>query len=353
MARQLRLDAPGLTHHITARGNERKKIFRDAEDCIAFLELLGEAGRRYGWIVHHFMLVVNHYHLVLETPRATLSAGMQWLNAKYAQRFNRRYRRSGHLFQGRFHSFLIDSEEYLLEVMRYVALNPVRARMVARPEEYRWSSYAATAGFETGPEWLATAPVLSRLHRDRPEAQRIYRDFVNEKIGDDSSIWDKVVDQIYLGGEAWISKVRQLVESKPRSDDHPRVQRAPGRPSLQKIITAVAEAFEIEAAGVQEGRGGAARMLAAWLGRYEGESRLRSIAATLRLRSSGYVSDLIAACERELARDGLLRSILDRCLALLRDSPGMRERQPATVPLYWPVLPLPTQIREKPPPYYA
>jgi putative transposase len=282
MARQLRLDQAGLTHHITARGNERRKIFRNDADCLMFLELLGEAVRRFGWVLQSYVLMVNHYHLVLTTPEATLSAGMQWLNGKYAQWFNKRHRRSGHLFQGRFHSFLIDSEEYLLEVVRYVELNPVRARMVARPEEYCWSSYAATAGYDAAPEWLAVDSVLSRIRSDRDDAQRIYRQYVCEKIDDTSSIWETVAHQIYLGREEWIKKIRAIVESKPRSDAHPQAQRSVGRAPLQRIVETVAGVFAIDSSDLRHGRGGAPRMITAWLARYEGDSRLRSIAATLR-----------------------------------------------------------------------
>jgi putative transposase len=350
MARQLRLDSPGLTHHITSRGNEQKKIFRDDDDCLMFLELLAEAVRRFGWVLHTYVLMVNHYHLVLETPRATLSDGMQWLNGRYAQWFNKRYRRSGHLFQGRFHSFLIDSEEYLNQVVRYVALNPVRVRMVARPEDYRWSGYGAIAGFETVPEWLAADVVLSRIREDRAAAQRIFREFVNEKIGDRTSIWDQVVGQIYLGRQEWVERMRGLVESKPRSDDHPRAQRAIGRASLNKVVESVAAVFDVSRDAIRHGRGGAPRMIAAWLARYEGESRLRSIAATLRLRSSGHISSLVAACERELARDGVLRSIVDRCLGLLRSDPADRSGEHGHgPPPWWPALPLPDVIRDGPP----
>ena len=133
MARPLRLEYPGAVWHITARGNERKNIFRSDADRRLLLELLGDAVRRYGWIVHTYVLMSNHYHFLIETPRPTLSRGMQWLNGKYAQRFNKRHDRVGHLFQGRFKGFLIENSEYLNEVLRYVVLNPVRAGLVARP----------------------------------------------------------------------------------------------------------------------------------------------------------------------------------------------------------------------------
>src|SRR5215213_10285052 len=141
MARPLRIDVPGALHHVTSRGNERRPIFRSNRDREAFLQLLAEAVKRFGWSVTAWVLMTNHFHLVIQTPEANLSRGMQWLNGSYADWFNRRHERSGHLFQGRFKSFLIDQETYFDEVLRYVVLNPVRANMVGGPEEYRWSSY--------------------------------------------------------------------------------------------------------------------------------------------------------------------------------------------------------------------
>ena len=128
-----------------SRGNNRGDVFLADDDRLVFLALLAESVRRYRWIIHEFVLMTNHYHLVLEMPEMTLSRGMKWLNQKYAQWFNRRHDRVGHLFQGRFKSILVQKETHLLELLRYVALNPVRAKMVARPEEYRWSSYRAKA----------------------------------------------------------------------------------------------------------------------------------------------------------------------------------------------------------------
>jgi putative transposase len=148
MARQLRLDFAGAVHHVTTRGNERRSIFHSNEDRRMFLQLLGVAAKRFQWIVAAYVLMTNHFHLLIETPEPNLSRGMQWLAGAYAMWFNRRHGRSGHLFQGRFHSFLVDRDEYFAEVLRYVVLNPVRAKLVAHPADYRWSSYRATAGLE-------------------------------------------------------------------------------------------------------------------------------------------------------------------------------------------------------------
>ena len=160
MARPLRIEFSGAVYHVTSRGNECRAIFRSDRDRKTFLRLLGETARRFRWSVTAYVLMTNHFHLVVQTPEPNLSRGMQWLNGRYAGWFNDVHHRAGHLFQGRFHSFLIEKETYLAEVLRYVVLNPVRARMVDRPEQYRWSSYRATAGLESAPDWLDRTAAL-------------------------------------------------------------------------------------------------------------------------------------------------------------------------------------------------
>ena len=317
MARPMRLDFAGATHHITARGNGRKNIFRTDRDRRRFLELLAEAVRRFGWLITAWVLMSNHIHLVAETPEPTLSAGMQWLLGTYSQWFNKKHGRSGHLLGGRFHSFLIDKDAYLSEVLRYVVLNPVRAKMVERPELYRWSSYRATAGLQAAPSWLALDRVRP-LFVDVPDWQTNYALYVAEKIGSGDRLWDQVRHGIFLGTDLWLQKMRKIVESKPRSSDHPRTQRIVGRPHMPRVIATVARVAKVSPAAIQKGHGGSLRMLAAWLGWYEGWHRLTMIAAALRVRSSGRVSDLIESCERRLRSDTRLNEILDLALPLLR-----------------------------------
>ena len=318
MARPLRIEFPGALYHVTSRGNERRPIFRTNRDRNAFLEFLGAATRRFGWSVAAYVLMTNHFHLVLQTPDPNLSRGMQWLNGKYAGWFNRRHKRSGHLFQGRFHSLLIDKEAYLAEVLRYVVLNPVRAAMVAQPGDYRWSSYRATAGLEEAPAWLDRDAALAMFGPDDARAQNEYRRFVQAKVGCDERLWDKVDNGIYLGSGEWLKNMRKVVESKPRSTDHPRLQRAAGRPTMAEVIDAIGRAAEAAPAEVRRRQGGALRRLAAWLGWNEGWLTLRSIAASLRLRSEGHISNLIRRCERELGCDRTLLGWLDASLAMLR-----------------------------------
>jgi REP element-mobilizing transposase RayT len=339
MARPLRIEHPGALWHVTNRGNAGENIFRSDEDRLAFLDLLGEAVRRYGWVVTTYTLLDNHFHLVFETPDPTLSRGMQWLQGKYAQWFNKRHRRTGHLFQGRFKAFLVEKETYLLEVLRYVVLNPVRAGMVQRPEDYRWSSYRAIAGMGQAPPWLAVDHVLHQFAPDHAIAQEYYRAFVTEKIGDPRSPWEGLIGRIYLGSESWLETIKERIESKPRSDDHPREQRLICRPEMAKIIPAVAEVLAVTENEIRNGHGGMARGLAAWLGCYEGILTRRAIAASLRLRSQGRVSDLIRTCDGALDQQPELRAAVDRCCDLLRRSPsGARNIASSSVPQRIPAI---------------
>jgi putative transposase len=247
---------------------------------------------------------------------------MHWLNGRYAGWYNRTHRRSGHLFQGRFHAFLIhaflnNEEAYLAEVLRYVVLNPVRAGMAARPEAYRWSSYRATGGFEKAPEWLDVATVLALFERQSPSTEACYRDFVLAKVESQERLWDKVINGIYLGTEAWAKQMRKRVESKPRSTDHPTPQRAVGRPKMAAIVAAVAKGSGEKASAIRAAGGGRLGRLVSWIGWHEGLVTLRSIAAYLRLRSEGYISAPIQRCERELPHDPALESWLDAALAVL------------------------------------
>ena len=144
MARPLRIEFPGALYHVTARGNARAPIFLEDADRQLLLATLGDANERHGWLCHAYCLMPNHYHLLLGTPDANLSRGMRQLNGLYTQRFNRRHDRVGHVFQGRFKGILVEREAHLLELARYIVLNPVRAGIVACAEAYRWSSLRAT-----------------------------------------------------------------------------------------------------------------------------------------------------------------------------------------------------------------
>ena len=154
MARPLRLEFPGALYHLTSRGDGQEAIYRDDEDRGTCLEVLANTVRRFHWRAHAYCLMGNHYHLLVETEDPNLAQGMRHFNGVYTQRFNRRHGRSGHVFQGRYHAVLVQKDSYLLELARYIVLNPVRANMVRSPRDWPWSSYRATAGLIAAPDWL-------------------------------------------------------------------------------------------------------------------------------------------------------------------------------------------------------
>jgi REP-associated tyrosine transposase len=180
MPRPHRLGAAGATYHVTARGNRRQDIFREAEDYLRFLSLLDDLAERRGWRGYGYCLLSNHYHLVFETPKPDLSEGMQWLNGRFAQAFNHRHGQDGHLFQGRFHSVLVESDWHLLELSRYLALNPVKAGLCRHPRHWRWGSYAAVAGREAPRTFIAPRRILDLFGQAPRAARARFEEFVND-----------------------------------------------------------------------------------------------------------------------------------------------------------------------------
>ena len=237
MARPLRVEFEGAVYHITSRGNAGQEIFADDRDRFRFLDILRDVVDRFGWLCHAYCLMPNHYHLLVETPRANLSRGMRHLNGVYTQAFNRRHKRTGHIFQGRFKSILIQKETYLLEVARYVALNPVRARMVKHPRQWKWSSYRATAGEISAPGFLSTEWLLGQLHSRPDQAHRAYRQFVGDGI--DTRVWDRLIGRAVLGSEGFCSRMKPLLVDAVRSKEIPRVERMLARPSLQELFEGI------------------------------------------------------------------------------------------------------------------
>jgi REP-associated tyrosine transposase len=180
MPRPHRLQIAGGTYHLTSRGNRRQRIFLDDHDRRTFLGILAAVVGRRGWRCSAYCLMPNHYHLLVETPEPDISSGMQDLNSRYAAGFNWRYGLTGHLFQGRFHSILVEQEEHFLELARYLMLNPVRAGLCARPDEWRWSSYGATLGTDAKPPFLTLEPLLGRFGSTSANARFRFAAFVDD-----------------------------------------------------------------------------------------------------------------------------------------------------------------------------
>ncbi len=235
MARPLRLEFAGELYHVTSRGHRREAIFEDDVDRWQFLSVLADGVADFNWVFHAYCLMSNHCHLLIETPDGNLSKGMRQLNGVFTQTSNRRHRRSGHLFQGRFKAILVDADSYLLKLARYVVLNPVRAGMVREPGKWPWDSYRAMVGDEPSPDWLATDGLLGAFAKRRSDARRRYIRFVTEGKGVDS-IWLHLNNQVFLGDDAFVPK---SLRRKRVSDDVSvsKAQRRPPPPSLESIAT--------------------------------------------------------------------------------------------------------------------
>src|SRR5512135_1465935 len=205
MSRPLRLEFPGALYHVTARGDRREPIFDDDQDRNELLLVLGQALKRFDATCLAYCLMPNHYHFVFETRRANLSRLMRHVNGVYTQRYNRRHHKVGHLFQGRFKAILVDRDAYLLEVCRYVDLNPVRAQLTKRPQNWAWSSYCAHVGLVQRPPWLDSAALLRQLAPAKAAGSRRYAEFVAQGRG--IRLWEQALSgQIYLGDECFVAR---------------------------------------------------------------------------------------------------------------------------------------------------
>jgi REP element-mobilizing transposase RayT len=231
MARPLRLEFSGAVYHLTSRGNARQKIFFNDADRELFVETLAHVISRYGWICHAYCLMANHYHLLIETPKPNLSLGMRQLNGIFTQSFNRCHKRVGHLFQGRFKAILVERDAYLLELCRYIVLNPLRVKGGTRMDAWKWSSHRATAGLARVPSFLSTDWLLGQFGKNRGAAQKRYREFVREGI--ENRPWDELKGQIYLGSEDFI--VRHSAKNQELKEI-PRAQRKAVKPTLDKLF---------------------------------------------------------------------------------------------------------------------
>ncbi len=234
MARPLRLEFAGALYHVTARGDRREDIYEDDEDRELFLSVLAQVVQRFNWLVYAYCLMSNHYHLVIETPDGNLSQGMRQLNGVFTQKTNQRHQRVGHLFQGRYKAILVQKEAYLLEVARYVVLNPVRAGMVRRAGDWPWSSYRSTAGASTRPEWLTADWLLTRFGGNRTSATQAYAAFVLDGAGQ-ASMWDNLKNQIFLGSDAFVDDMQLRIEQRESLQEIPRRQRAGRARSLSEF----------------------------------------------------------------------------------------------------------------------
>jgi REP element-mobilizing transposase RayT len=206
MARQWRIEYEGAFYHVLSRGIEQRDIFYDDADRHNFLDILGRMSERFDIDMYAYVLMNNHYHLLIKTNASNLSRSMQWLGTTYTTRFNRRRGRRGHLFQGRFKSIIIENDAYLIQLSYYIHRNPLRAGLVKRLAGYRWSSYPAYAYGKAQPSWLDTDFLLSQFNvRDKHKA---YREKVQEYAREEKGIWEDVRHGLIFGSGEFVDRIK-------------------------------------------------------------------------------------------------------------------------------------------------
>ena len=244
MARPLRVEYAGAFYHVINRGNAGEDLFKSRADRETFLEYTEKAVNRFAIKIHTYCLMTNHYHVLVETPHPNLSKAIQWINVSYATYFNRKHQRVGHLFQGRFKSILVEADEYLEQLSRYIHLNPVRAKMVESPGEFRWSSYPAFIGKVRAPAWLETEWLLSQFGKTEAEAVENYKDFVEKP---DIETLDNpakgLIGGFILGTPDFVNWVKKNLFSRPDDKEIPQLRQLKPTVTVETIVEAVCQEF--------------------------------------------------------------------------------------------------------------
>lgn len=300
MARPLRIEFAGAVYHVMSRGNAQQEIVLDDADREKRLDWLRRTVETYGWRLHAFVLMWNHDHLFLETPEPNLSAGMQYLNGSYTSYFNRRHRRCGHLFQGRFKAHLIDQDGYFLEVSRYIHLNPVRAELVAHPEQYPWSSYRGYQRANRTIPWVTYDRVLGEFDTASSLARHAYTRFVRAGIEEPpSSPFRAALQGVVLGSDKFVARVRRLLDDRPPDRSVPQQEQIRSRPSLEEIVRVVGEHFGQDTARWSPGRRSddASRAVAAYLARRRFGYPAGTVAEALGYRSASSIPRAVTRVE--------------------------------------------------------
>jgi putative transposase len=240
MSRPLRIEYLGAFYHVMSRGNEKQAIYRNRDDRKKFLDYLETATTRYAASIHCYCLMDNHYHLLIETPEGNLAQIMRHINGAYTSYFNTRHHRIGHLFQGRYHSILVDADAYFLPLSRYIHLNPVKEGLISDPAQYEWSSYRAYLDLQDAAKWLRTDFLLAILGHDR-DVQSRYRNYVEN---DDKSFEELYAKSLHsmtiLGRKEFVEEISdELLIKRSCSRDLPTVRKLRGRPEIHRVFKVV------------------------------------------------------------------------------------------------------------------
>src|SRR6266446_7182134 len=308
MARPIRIEFEGAVYHVTARGNERRAIFRSDDDRALFFATLEECVKENGLALHAWRLMPNHYHLIIEIPLGNLSRAIGWLQTTYTVRFNRRHARTGHLFQGRFKAQVVDADAYSMELVRYIHLNPVRPRNKSalnspedwmRLEAFAWSSHRDYAGIRKPPGWRSIA-WLSFFGKGRRAATREYVRFM--KLSFEKPIespWKQLRGGLVLGGQELWNRVAGMISGKPGSDELHWTRREGRNPAVTARVRRLPDQEEDD-------------RLKIWLRVRLGYERKVDVAREYGYRDGSAVLQILKRLEEKAKKDRDLKAKLSR-----------------------------------------
>jgi len=311
MSRPLRLEYEGAFYHIISRGNARENIFDEEDDFNSFLELLGKEIKQQNWQCYGYCLMNNHYHLLIETPESNLVRGMRRLNGTYSQYFNLINKKVGHVFQGRYKSIIVDKDSYLLELNRYIVLNPYRAGMEKSIGEWKWSSYRVTIGGESRPEWFNKDLIISHFSSKSREGIKNYKKFVEEGVGEENPS-KNIIGQIWLGSKEFVKEVEGKVGIK-ESKEIPISQRRPIRPTANELIDVVKKEYMVDNKSIVERKNIEAYRAAVYLLRREGNLGVREVSEKFSISES-----MVSRIQREVEKNKNVKKNIERIIKKYR-----------------------------------
>lgn len=313
MARQLRIEYEDAFYHITSRGNERRKIYFTKTDYEKFLEYIAKAKEKYTIKIHGYVLMTNHYHLIIETPEANLKKTMHYINSSYTAYTNTKHKRSGHLFQGRYKGILIDKDNYLTELSRYIHLNPVRAKITEKPEDYPYSSYLSYITDKKDPV-AEQGLILAMLSDNIKEARRKYREYVENAIGaEQESPFVNVYGGIILGRQSFIKDTLKKIKSERLNEKEiSRKKSLSVVYDSEDIIDAIARHYKTTKIDLLQNKSSEARKITVYFLKRETGLTNRQIGEMLGGISYSAAAKMHERFSKEIEKNRKLGKIVDR-----------------------------------------
>jgi REP element-mobilizing transposase RayT len=319
MARQLRIEFNGAFYHITSRGNLRDRIFFEDKDRERFLEILKRTKERYSYLLHAYALMDNHYHLLMETPKANISQIMQNINTSYTVYINKKYQRSGHLFQGRFKGIIVDKDEYLVTLSRYIHLNPVRANIVQIPEDYRWMSYRAYIDDSAKGFLVDTADTLSYFSKTRGTAAKAYKAFVESGIGGEENPFKDIEAGIILGSKGFKAKIIGLLDNIKADEEIPQIKRLTKNISLDSVIKTCCSFYGKKQEDLlKKSKGNWERQVAVYLSKVFSGKKNKEVGSIFGIKGPA-VSGILKAIEGRLNKEKKIKKEIEGLKEMLNE----------------------------------